>query len=315
MAQIAKWDLTVERQLGSNWVARAAYAGNKGTHLSTAVDGGANEANPALYIPGNSTPDNTQDRRINPNFGSVGVYGSLYNSNYNALQLNVENHVSRNFSVLANYAWSKMIDDFGPFGGINTNPFNPRQDRAASNDDVTQVFHFSGIWQTPKFDVGRLAGGFLNSWEATSIITWRSGFPFQVYCGCDQSFSGIGLDRADFIGTSISQARVNPNRSHGQLIQQYFNPTVFAQTTALGTFGSSGRNILRGPGFFNTDFGLVKNLHFNERLGLQFRAEFFNFFNNVNFSQPDNSLADSTVGQIFGAGSPRTLQFALKVSF
>ena len=159
-----------------------------------------------------------------------------------------------------------------------------------------------------------MAAGFLNGWELTSIITWRSGFPFQIYAGSDNSFSGLGLDRADFIGTSLSQARLNPNRSHGQLIQQYFNPAVFA-TNTVGTFGSSGRNILRGPGLFDTDFGLVKNVHLTERAAVQFRAEFFNFFNNVNFSQPDNSVADSTIGQIFGAGNPRILQFALKVSF
>ena len=314
VAQIAKWDLTVERQLGKNWLARAAYAGNKGTHLSTAVDGGANEANPALYIPGNSTEDNTQDRRANPEFGAVGLYSSLYNSNYNALQLGLENRISQNLSVLANYAWSKMIDNFGPFGGENTDPFNPRLDRSPSNDDVTQVFHLSGMWETPKLGVNGVAAGFLNGWELTSIITWRSGFPFQIYAGSDNSFSGLGLDRADFIGTSLSQARLNPNRSHGQLIQQYFNPAVFA-TNTVGTFGSSGRNILRGPGLFDTDFGLVKNVHLTERAAVQFRAEFFNFFNNVNFGQPDNSVADSTIGQIFSAGNPRILQFALKVSF
>ncbi len=68
-------------------------------------------------------------------------------------------------------------------------------------------------------------------------------------------------------------------------------------------------------GFFNTDFGIVKNTKITERTSLQFRAEFFNVFNNVNFGQPDHSVADSTVGQIFSAGSPRILQFALKLIF
>lgn len=314
VAQLATWNLTVEREVGNNWLVRAAYLGNKGTHLSTAVDGGANEANAALYIPGTSTESNTQERRINRNFGSVGLYGSLYNSHYHALQLDLEKRFSRGLSVLANYSWSKMIDNFGPYGGFNTDPFNPNFDYGLSNDDVTHVFHFSGVWQVPNLKMTGLAAGFLKGWEVTSIATWRSGFPFPIYSGSDNSFSGVGVDRADFIGSSLSQAKLDPGRSHGQLIQEYFNPAVFAPN-AVGTFGDSGRNILRGPGLFNTDFGLLKNTKITERASLQFRAEFFNFFNNVNFGQPDNSVADSTIGQITSAGFPRILQFALKILF
>ncbi|HZT70711.1 MAG TPA: TonB-dependent receptor [Terriglobia bacterium] len=314
MAQVATWNLVFERQFRNNWLVRAAYIGNKGTHLSTAVDGGANEGNPAIYIPGQSTADNTQGRRINPNFGSVGIYGSLYNSNYNSLQLNMEKRFSRGLSLLANYSWSKMIDNFGPFGGENTNPFNPNFDRSVSNDDVTHVFHISGIWDLPKSQLHGIAGGFVNGWRTTGIVTWHSGFPFQIYSGTDNSFSGIGIDRADFIGTSLSQARLDPNRSHGALIQEYFNTALFVPN-AVGTFGNTGRNILRGPGYFNTDFGLIKDTRMTERTTLQFRAEFFNLFNNVNFGQPDNSVADSTIGQITSARDPRILQFALKVLF
>lgn len=315
MAQMATWNLTVERQFRKNWLVRAAYVGNKGTHLSTAVDGGANEANPAIYIPGQSTEANTQSRRINPNFGSVGLYGSLYNSNYNALQLTLEKRFTHGFSLLANYSWSKMFDNFGLYGGENTNPFNPQFDYGISNDDIPNVVHFSGIWQLPKSKLHGIAGGFTSGWQLTSLATWHSGFPFEVLSGTDNSFSGVGLDRADFIGTSFSsQAKLDPNRSHGQLIQEYFNPAFFVPN-AVGTFGNTAKNILRGPGFFDTDFGLIKNTHITERTSLQFRAEFFNLFNNVNFAQPDNSVSDSTIGQITSAYDPRILQFALKILF
>jgi len=136
----------------------------------------------------------------------------------------------------------------------------------------------------------------------------------SILSGIDNSFSGVCVDRADFIGTNLSQAKLDPGRPHGQLIQEYFNPLVFTPN-AVGTFGNSGRNILRDPGFFGTDFGVVKDTRITERARVQFRAEFFNLFNNVNFSRPDNSIADSTVGQITAAGSPRILQFALKLIF
>jgi hypothetical protein len=205
-----------------------------------------------------------------------------------------------------------MMDNYGPGG--QTDPFNRAIDYGISSDDVTHLIHFSAVWQVPNRGTTALARGFLNGWELTSLATWHSGFAFQVWSGADNSFSGVFLDRADFVGTSISQARLDPNRSHGELVQQYFNPSVFAPN-AVGTFGTSGKNILRGPGFFDTDFGVVKNTKITERLSCQFRAEFFNLFNNVNFYQPDNSIADSTVGQITSARDPRILQFALKLLF
>ena len=309
--ELTTWNLTVERQLGKNWVGRVAYLGNRGSHLSSGIFS-FQELNPAIYIPGQSTEDNTQSRRINPNFGSIGNSPSGNNSNYHALQLNLEKRYSRGVSVLANYTWAKMMDDYGVYG--QTNPFNRAIDHGISSDDVTHLIHFSGLWQVPNRGATGLARGFMNGWELTSLATWHSGFGFQIWSGTDNSFSGVGLDRADFVGTSISQARLDPSRSHGQLIQEYFNPSVFAPN-AVGTFGNSGKNILRGPGSFNTDFGVIKNTKITERLSVQFRAEFFNLFNNVNFSQPDNSIADSTVGQIFSAGNPRILQFALKLIY
>jgi len=98
------------------------------------------------------------------------------------------------------------------------------------------------------------------------------------------------------------------------LVQEFFNVSAFVPN-AIGTFGNSGKNVLRGPRFFDTDMGLLKNFRIVERATLQFRAEFFNAFNNVNFGQPQNYLGSSATGQITSAGNPRILQFALKLSF
>lgn len=312
MPRLSTWNLTIERQLGKDWTLRASYMGNKGTNLSSGIFSNR-ELNPAIYIPGQSTEANTQSRRINPNFGAIGSTPSGNNSHYHALQLNVEKRFSGGLSLLANYTWSKMIDDYGP-GGY-TDPFNREFDYGLASSDVPHLFHFSSIWQVPKPHVtGGFANGFLGGWELTSIMTWRSGFPFSVFSGVDNSFSSVGEDRADFVGTSLSQAKLDPGRPHGQLIQEYFNTSVFAPN-AIGTFGSSGKNNLRGPGFFDTDFGLIKDTHITERTNLQFRAEFFNLFNNVNFNQPNSNYASSSFGQITSAGDPRILQFALKLSF
>jgi hypothetical protein len=92
------------------------------------------------------------------------------------------------------------------------------------------------------------------------------------------------------------------------LVLEYFNVAAFVPN-AIGTFGDSGKNILRGPRLFDTDLGLLKDFAVVERMKIQFRAEFFNAFNNVNFSQRQNYLGSSSTGRITSAGNPRVLQF------
>ncbi len=288
-----------------------SYAGNKGTYLASGVLG-FNEQNPAVYVPGNSTAANTQQRRLNPLFGSVGLFSSDNNSHYNSFRINVEKRLSHGVSILANYTRSRMIDDLSANGANGrTNPFFRGFDYGLSNDDVPNVFNFSGIWQIPAAPLHGLASKLINGWELTAITNWRSGFPYSVFSNVDNSFSGIFSDRADYIGGSPS---LDPGRSHGQLVQEYFNVAAFVPN-AIGTFGNSGKNILRGPRFFDTDMGLLKNFAIVERMSLQFRAEFFNVFNNVNFNQPNNYLGSASTGTITSAGNPRVLQFALKLMF
>jgi Carboxypeptidase regulatory-like domain/TonB dependent receptor len=309
ISQLATWNLTLERQLGSNWIVRAAYVGNKGTHLSNAAKG-YRETNPALYIPGQSTEANTQARRIYQDFSSIGLFSPDSNSHHDALQLTSEKRFDHGFSALVNYTWGKTIDDYGW-----DNPFSRSFNRGVSDDDIRQTFKFSGIWQIPRLQLRGAADKVVNGWELTSLLTWRTGFPFGVYSGLDNSFSGNGSDHAQFIGADLSQARLGAGRPHGQQIEQWFNTSLFVPNT-VGTFGNTAKNILRAPRLFNTDFGLLKNIPIRERLALQFRAEFFNLFNNVNFDYPDNTASDGTFGQITSTSTdPRILQFALKLSF
>jgi len=308
MPQLFAWNLSLEHQFGSSLLGRVVYSGNKGTYLASGALG-FREDNPAVYIPGASTTANTQSRRLNPNFGSIGLFSSDNDSHYNSLRVALEKRFDHGFSVQGNYTWSKMIDDFGSSG--TTDPFFRGFDYGISNDDVPHVFNFSAVWQIPNSPLHGVAGLVVNGWQLSSLANWRSGFPFSVVSGVDNSRSGVGYDRADYIGGAAS---LDPNRSHGQLIAEYFNVAAF-HANALGTFGSSGKNILRGPGFFDTDLSLMKNFRVTERTSVQFRSEFFNLFNNVNFNQPQSSLNSASVGRITSAGDPRILQFALKLMF
>jgi hypothetical protein len=327
------WNLTLERQFGKSLLVRAGYVGNKGTHLFGTADqeSGLFQANPAIYTPGNnpdgtpiSTPENEQQRRLYPSFGFVNTIDSAINSNYNGLQLTVEKRFGSGLSLLANYTWSKELNDFAPVGSYSssTNPFDRHFDYGPSDEDVRHVFKFSGTYIFPRVPVTGFANRLINGWQLGGILTWQGGFPFTVYSGVDNSLSGIYQDRADFTGTDIHQAQLSSSRSHGEMVQQWFNTALF-QPNATGTYGNTGKNIIRGPRLFNTNLSLFKDTNITERWKVQFRAEAFNVFNNVNFqlytfagsTGLDRVQADQAFGQITSAASPRILQLALKVSF
>jgi hypothetical protein len=97
-------------------------------------------------------------------------------------------------------------------------------------------------------------------------------------------------------------------------VLEYFNPAAFA-AAAIGTFGDTGRNILRGPGFFDMDVSVFKNFLMTERFRLQFRAEAFNIENRPNFQNPSSAINSATFGRITAANDPRLVQFALKLAF
>ena len=306
-AYLQDWNLTIEHELFTNWVVRAAYAGSKGTGLLQGW-----ELNPAYYIPGQSTRANIASRRpYSPAFESIEMVGSGSNSNYNSLQLTLDKRFGRNFSLLANYTFAKSID-YGSGAGTlwpdYSNPFDFSHDRGLSDFNHTHRFVASGLWQLPALSdysalVRTLAGG----WNLGGVLALQSGQPFSIRSGQDNSLSGVGLDRADLVGDPSRPAGVDP-------VRQWFNTKAFAQN-ATGTFGSSGRNILTGPAMQNVDFAVLKNFTLYEQAMLQFRAEFFNLFNHANFNLPANRLTQSTYGRITSALDPRILQFGLKFRF
>ena len=302
---LTSWNLSLERQVGQDWVFRAAYIGNKATYFFAAAEN-SREINAAVYRPGSSTVGNTQARRPYQDFSRIGYYESGNNGNYHSLQLNVEKQWAKGLTVLANYTWSKKLDDYGW-----TNPYDRRFDYGLSREDVKHNFRFSNVWEIPRMNVGRVGDKILNGWMVNSILAWQSGFPFAITTGSDNSFTGVNRDRADFLG---GQPNLGSDRPHGDMVAQYFDTTKFVPN-AVGTFGNSGKNIIRGPKFFNADIGVMKNIPVHERMTIQFRGEFFNIFNNVNFNSPVSNRSSAQFGRITSSLDPRILQFGLKLVF
>ena len=189
--------------------------------------------------------------------------------------------IQQGIHVLANYTFAKTIDNnvgsANKGNGTNvTDPYHQFYDRGPSDYDLKHVFNFSGVWAMPIRFQSRLANFFVGGWNMTSIVAWRSGFPFTVGSGQDNAHTGQGSQRADLTGVSPVPLQRWPWR----IAAQYLNKAAFA-VNALGTYGVLGRNTYRGPGSFNFDFGLHKDFHLTEKQKFQFRFESFNLFNNV----------------------------------
>ena len=307
------WNLTLEREVGSGFIARIAYAASKGTRLFS-----GRELNPAIYAPGVTTATTNQRRALAPlGFGSMILVEPVGNSTYNSLQLTAERRFNKGFSVLANYTWSKSIDDGSANKGngvSHTNPFNNAFDKGPSDFDHTQVFTLSGLWQLPVKFQNRGVNTLLGGWNLTGITTLQSGPPFTVVSGADNARTGTGNQRADLIGDPY----LSGNRSRNDIVNQYLNKAAFVQN-ALGTFGNLGRNRFRAPGLASVDLGLHKDFRITERINTQFRFETFNALNRVNLHLPDASVSSGNFMKITstasGAGDPRILQFALRLQW
>ena len=312
------WNFNVERQFGERTVLEVAYVGSKGTKLLTARD--INQPQPSVLPPGLPIVP-----RPDPRFDDINLLESRGNSNYNALQARLQRRLSRGFTTLASYTWSKSIDDasnfFSSAGDPNfpQNSYNVAADRGRSNFDVRHRLSVSYAYVLP-FGKGRqyLAGDgwvstVLGGWETYGIITLQSGRPFTVALLPEIDNSGTGRSILGFGANDRPNVVGNPELSN-QTTAQWFNTSAFA-FPAPGTFGNAGRNILDGPGFQNVNVSLMKNTALSERLNLQFRAEAFNLFNHPNFNLPDNFLGSPTFGRITSARDPRHIQFGLKLLF
>ena len=289
------WNFNVERQLWDKTVLEVAYVGSKGTKLLTARD--INQPQPSVLPPGLPFVP-----RPDPRFDDIDLLESRANSNYNALQLRLQQRLKHGFSALASYTWSKSIDDASNFFSSAGDPNFPQNsnnvaaERGRSNFDVTHRLSASYAYALPFRRTDGLAAKLVNGWETFGIVTLQTGRPFTVALLSELDNSGTGRSILGFGANDRPNVVGNPDRSN-QTTDQWFNTAAFA-FPAPGTFGNAGRNILEGPGFESVNVSLVKNTAFTESVKLQFRAEAFNLFNHPNFNLPDNFLGSPTFGRI-----------------
>ncbi len=312
------YNLTLEHQFAGGWLARAAYAGSLSRHQTETI-----ELNPAVYMAGSSL--STDARRLFQGFGSIGQSSQDLNSNYNSLQLSAQRRFTRGLTVLANYTFSKSLDDV-PNGqgnaGIASQSDSPipwyipgrhQFDYGRSDFDHAHNFVASFVWDTPRLTHSNMfVRNAIGNWEATGILSAVSGGPLTILAGQDTALTGISTERAVLIANQVLGPGACKNTAP---CINYLNVPAFG-LPAAGGFGTVGKGAFSGPGLLNLDFGLLKNfpLH-GERYRLQFRGEFFNVTNRVNLNNPNSTVTSAGFGSITGARDPRIGQLALKLLF
>jgi hypothetical protein len=283
----------------------------------------------------------TRQQILSPNFcpgGAQVCFGSgntntltSANSIYNAFQITVERKAN-DFTFLAAYTFAKGLDDSSAFNDL-VNFENPQLSRGLSSTDITHNFVVSYIWAIP-FDraFAKAPKRLTQGWQIQGITRLSTGFPIQMNQGTgDFSLSGSSAtDMPNLIGKvqTFNPRDANPNCPTDSHTGCFFIPPkanfdstldpctpsggAFVQNCALGTFGTSDRRFFHGPGFNNTDFGILKRTTIKENFAFDFRFEFFNIFNHAQFINPSGNISDSSFGTVTNARAPRIGQVSMK---
>ncbi len=350
---IQLWNFTLEKQIGASTLAQIAYVGSHGTHLPVNY----------AYNICQQTPQSAQqfgyDATTSPYCpnGAAAVLaggGSLYDlvvtpgwwglssSVYHSLQLRFDRRFSRGFSLLANFTWSKLIDDsssdWGGFWSLDTlgqDFYNRRWERSVSAGDIPLRLTVAPIYELP-FGKGRkwlqegVASQVVGGWRVTGIYTVNSGYPFGIldnsYGFCNAAH--LMQDRPDMIGNPLPGG-------FQQSVHQWFNPSAFdfsgtcpaaglVNLTGPGdpakAFGNAPRYFsnLRVPGVNNIDFSLQKDFRIpkGEQTRLTFRADFYNAVNHPQFGPPNSDPRIPNFATVSSTAiNNRTVQLGLHLYF
>ncbi|MEJ7607180.1 MAG: amidohydrolase family protein [Bryobacteraceae bacterium] len=303
-----QWNLSVQQELRPNLSLQVAYVGNTGRKL-----GAYRPWNVAIYSPGATAANSGERAPYLPGiYGTSGiVLSNAYNSNYNGGELTLNKRFSNNFSILTSYTYGKAIDVNSSItlGGCAANPYDLRADRGRAQFDARHVLAVSWLW-TPVPSRPGLLGRLVGGWNLSGIHRYRTGYPFTIYTGDDTVLGGDICAGGELHPNTVGDWR-RDHASRADMVAKFFDTKAFA-APPTGVYGSAGRNILSFPNSTTSDFALLKDILTWREQRFQFRVEFFNALNQVNFTSVRNNLTDARFGQLSGVGAGRQIQLGLK---
>jgi hypothetical protein len=321
---IQQYNFGFQMQFFKNYLFDIGYVGNKGTHLLQII---------TLNQPVYNRTTNTFTNPLGPGTiisANKNVTGGIQQvqttslSTYNSLQMSLTRRFANGMQFLAAYTFGKSIDYYSgtalnELANIPGDQFDWRSNRGRSDFNREQRFVISGVYDLPNLaGKSNPAKWLINDWQLAGVAVFQSGLPFSVV---DSNDTGI-ISRANY-NQAFTGGDLYTSGDVSQRLNQYFNTSAFT-LSRFGSltfdpnrpYGNSPRNILTGPGQKNVDVSFIKLLPFSERFRGEFRAEFFNVFNWVNYANPNNNIAGVNFGRIERASSgPRVIQFAFKLGF
>jgi hypothetical protein len=336
------WNLALEQQVTHSLLTRLAYVGGHASHQWSPV-----ELNPTLNADAVAITDPNYNHRVYNKVGCISCYSQTIteanmgsNASYNSLQVSAEQRMTTGLTFLANYTWSKALDN-APYNQSSTaiannnsyalpiyEPNFKRLDHGPSDFDHRNVASISFVYMLPK--VMRDAPGALryaiNGWQASGLFQTLSGDPLTVIASASNSSNSSQLrDRAVFLRGNAYGGSNCPPTAH---CKNWLNATRFSanvQPPSPGTpvnYGNVAKGSFVGPRYTDVDMAVARDFPFAESAKVQFRAEYFNLFNHTNFGDPNTTLnasfgeITSTSPQLGGAqNQPRIAQFSLKLLF
>jgi len=326
---VLSWSLRVEQQIAPRTTLTAGYVGSHSYHQILSED--MNEPVPQFNADGTVFyPAGAKD--ANPNLANSTSWVSQGVGLYNALEVDLRRTFGSGLQFRGNYTYAKNLDDGSAWNtSVSGNtpafvefPLRPKLDWGPGATDVRNSASINASYELPfgpnkhfLNDASKPVTIATSGWTASAIVNVQSGFPFTPQLGYNPT------------GNGDTRNPVRPNWNpdfHGSLYprtpSQYFNPQAFLPP-ATGTYGNVSRDVLTGPGLSELDFSATKVTRITERLGLQFRAEFFNILNHTNFLTPNEVVYTSatsgispTAGLVTATSTTsRQIQFGAKLLF
>jgi hypothetical protein len=346
-----QWNFNLQHQLKGDLLFEVGYVGSKGLHLPAGTLN-LNQLDNSYYSQGTAltaSVPNPMAGKLNPTSGYNGatiragqllrpypqfnnvqsLYSRIGTSDYHSMQARVEKRFGSAGLINANYTWAKIIGDvdsrlntldflYGTYQDFN----NIQREKSLSSFDVPHRFVASYVLELPfgkgkKFASGTsgVMGKLISGWAANGIVTLQSGYPIPMKAGNNNlnNLFGAGTIRPSYVPGCVKEFG---GRAQDRL-SQWWNTACFSQPGAF-SFGTEGvvDPQLRMHGINNFDFTMSKNTAISERFTLQFKAEFFNIFNRVQFWVQNTTFGNSNFGTVTAQfNKPRLAQFALRLVF
>ena len=325
-----QWNITAEQSLGANQTVSVAYVAALGRKLVRVqrIDFGTS----ATQFPGTY---------YSPNFSGVTYFDNDNESSYHSMQIQFNRRLSRGLQLLANYTWSHSIDN-GSNDSALTSPGQifPQSVYYGNSDfDVRHNFSSAATYLLPMPKINKFTNAILRGWSLNGVFSMRSGLPYNITVTEITPFgAAVGYRRPNLTGAPLYLD--DASAATGRRL----NPAAFSFILPAGQMGNLGRNVLRGPNFWQADIGLNRRFNLTEKVKIELRADAFNVFNHPNFLYPGGRSATyingvltipatfgritQTAGRAFGGGSntggfnplfqnggPRSMQFSARLSF